>query len=469
MSIYRYSQNSVIDEIIFEKTDTGAVRAYLHANTSVDGEKLTSISKNLSERDWQNIPATHNGKATLEVRGFGSEKKLLKELVQQGLVKGDAKIEVSKEKPVSFSDKIKKRSLQASGLFFVAGDAAYAAYGYKKGHWQDAFAGAMYLIGSAAPLIYGNHDNSQIEIQDLAKKMQAEVKKQSGNLPENCSLAAITRDHKKGLLKSADDLLSRYPAETLNTFYSIANASIIASALRHNIYAKSPVGWDDKQINRRKLEGKMDIAGGVINIAASTLSTFIPEKAHDPDAPKKHGLASIWEKIQEHPLAIAGGGYMLSTCISAASSYHSMKSAKINNDIVMKKSIPFRVAFVGANLIAEALMTISSKGHGKGVQSDGTVDNSVIALAADLIAKQPASQQKHLIEYMSGFLGREDVLAMKNEDVKNLLQTQVELVKKNPWARCKEAVPPAPSVPETNWKQVARVSQFPSDGLSLNM
>lgn len=466
MDIRRYQQGSTIDEIVFEKTESGAVRAYLHANSAIDSEKLANISKNLSAHDWQNIPSTHNGKAMLEVRGFGSEKKLLEEMTQQGWVKGTAQIEKTKEKPVSFTNKIKKNSLQASGLFFLVGDAAYAAYGYKKGHKEDMLAGAMYFLGSAALLGYGNHDNSHIEIHNLAKKMQDEMKKQSVNLPENCSLAAITRDHKHGLLKSADDLLSRYPSEIMNGFFGLAGASIAASALRHNIYAKPPAGWDKEQVARKVKEGKMDVGLGAMTMASGALASMIQEKAHDPDAPKKHGTAAIWEWIQERPLAIAGVGYIISTCFHAVSSYHSMKSAKINNDEIMKKSIPMRATFVGANLIAETLMTISSKGHGKGVVSDKSVDDSIVALTAELIATQPAAQQNHLIDYMSGFLGRNDVLAMKNDEVKDLLRTQVELVKKNPWAHClKTASAPAaasgasmPIIPphDTNWQMAVK-------------
>ncbi len=477
MSIYRYGKGSVVDEITFEKSDGGSLRAYLHASTNADSTKLADISQNLSERGWQNIPSTYDRKPALEIRGFSSEKKLLKELEKNGYIKGDAQIERTEEKSVSFANKIKKNSLKASGLSFLVGDAAYAAYGYKKGHLEDVLAGAMYLAGSATLLGYGNQDNAQTEIHDLAKKMQDEVKKQSFNLPEDCSLAAITRDQKKGILKTADDLLSRYPSEIMNAFFGLAGASIIASAFRHNIYAKPPAGWNKEQIKRKVDEGKMDVALGLTTMSSGALASLIQEKSLDPDAPKKHGMAALWEQVQEHPLAVAGIGYIVSTCFHAANSYHSMQSAIKNNDETMKKSIPLRITFVGANLIAEVLMTISSKGHGKGVISDKSVDDSIIALTADLIAKQPASTQGHLVEYMSGFLGREDVLAMKDSNVRDRLQEQVELMKNNPWAKCMtlaadgKSKPGVKSLPgqdtdKTNWQSAIKTirpeSQSPS-------
>ncbi len=477
MSIYRYGKDSIVDEITFEKSDGGSIRAYLHADKNADNAKLMDISKALSGRGWQNIPAAIDSKPTLEIRGFGSEKKLLKELEKKGWIKGDHQIERTLEKPISFANKIKQNSLKASGLSFLVGDAAYAAYGYKKGHLEDILAGAMYFAGSATLLGYGNQDNAQMEIHDLAKKMQDEVKKQSFNLPENCSLAAITSDHKKGVLKTTDDLLSRYPSEIMNAFFGLAGVSIIASALRHNIYAKPPEGWDKEQVHRKVREGKMDVALGATTMSSGALASLIQEKSLDPDAPKKHGVAALWEQIQEHPLAVAGIGYIVSTCFHAAGSYHSMKSAVINHDETMKKSIPLRITFVGANLIAEILMTISSKGHGKGVISDKSVDDSVIALTADLIAKQPENMQKNLIDYMSGFLGREDVLAMKDSNVRDRLQEQVELMRNNPWAQCMtlaadskdkrdEKTPTSKGSNKANWQSAIKTinpeSQSPS-------
>lgn len=107
------------------------------------------------------------------------------------------------------------------------------------------------------------------------------------------------------------------------------------------------------------------------------------------------------------------------------------------------KSVPWRALFVGGTLLGELLLSISSKGHGEGVVSDNTVDSSVIAVAADLIVKQPTHMQDQLIDYMAKFLGRPDVLAMKDEEVTNLLRRQVESLRRNPWAVAETASQPA--------------------------
>lgn len=436
MSIHRYAQGSIIDEIIFKRADNGSVRAYLHASATTDNDKLPEIKEKLSAHGWQCIPSTQSGKAVLEIRNFGHELQLKKVLSQNSWVNGSACIEQSTEDKISFKDQLKARSLQASGLFYLLGDAAYMTYGYKKGHFEDVLAGLMYLGGSATLVGYGSHNNASIEIHDIAKKMQEEVKKQADILPDNCSLSAITKDYDRGIIKKADDFLTRYPSEVMNSFFGLAGASILASTIKHSFLTKQNGMLSIGDAKIRKNAALLDAGVGLMTMGAGALSALLEEKKHDPDAPSKQGLELVWEKIQQNPLSIAGIGYIISTFFHAASSYKEYGVAKANNDQIMLKSVPFRAAFVGCSLIAELLMAASSKGHGSGVISDSSVRESLISLAADLIVKQPENEREHLIDYLSTFLGSKDVLAMKDQDVKNALQKQVELLKNNPWAEC---------------------------------
>lgn len=438
MSIYRYNNGSVIDKITFKKSDNGSIRAYLHADDNADTSKLSEINHSLSAHEWQCIPTTQDGKAVLEVRGFGSEQKLHKALTEHSFVKSEATIAQTTDDKVSFTDKLKNRTLQASGLVYLLGDAAYMKYGQKKSCWEEVLAGLMYFGGTATVLGYGNHDNATQEIHDIAKKMQEAVELHSGNLPESCSLSAITKDNNHGIIKKADDLLTRYPSEIMNSFFGLAGACIATAAIRHGVISNPELlkGLSAKDAKSRISSSYIDIGVGVMNILAGGVAALMTEKAPDPDAPKKHGVEALWEWIQQKPLAVSGIGLMISTCLHAVSSYKEYGVAKANNDKVMLGSVPFRIAFIGCSLVAELLIAMSSKGHGSGVVVDKSVDDSLISIAADLIVKQPEAERNHLIEYMSGFLGRNDVLAMKDEQVKILLQKQVELLQKNPWAEC---------------------------------
>ena len=127
------------------------------------------------------------------------------------------------------------------------------------------------------------------------------------------------------------------------------------------------------------------------------------------------------------------------------------------------KALYNRGTFVVTNLIAELLVAISSKGHGHGVVSDRSVDCTVLSMAADVIAKEPPQMQQELIDHVARFLGRADTLAMKDTEVKAILNEQVEVMRKNPWAMAKpvEASAPQleqPSHPVETQQQPARAA-----------
>lgn len=461
MSIYQYSQGSVIDEVTFVKSDGGSLRAYLHALPDTSEKILGDISLAMAKRGWQVVPHTLNGKQTLEVRGFGRNQQVNGVLFDNKWAHGSAKITSDEKKSAKFTDTIKKRSLFLSGFAYLAGDIFFIKYGHEDNKNKlNIAAGLAYMGGTISSLLFARKDTPDLQIKEIAGKMAAHMREQNIDVPDDCSLKSITEDKHKGIIKTADDLFRRYPAEMMNSFFAIAGACIATAAIQNKIlFPKvSDVALEEMTNKLKKLSphltdytqtaeaevkkhmktsGWLDVGLGTMTMSSAAFGNLVEEKAHDPDSPKKHGMAGVWEWAQERPLAVAGIGYMISTMCHAASTEKDWKHA----DSITKKSVRWRRLFVATNLLAEALIALSSKGHGKGVVSDKSVGDSAISLAAELIAKQPAAQQNHLIDYMSGFLGREDVLAMKDDEVKDLLRTQVELVKKNPWARCKENLP----------------------------
>lgn len=474
MSIYRYSAPSVIDEITTEKTEGNSVRAYLHAREGVSQQELALVSKAVTSQGWQAIPNTHKGQSVLEIRGFVNERKLIAVANEQGWVQGSPTIEKMPEPKLNFKDQVKKRSLQASGAFYLIGDAAFMTYGYKGGSWWNGLGGAAYGAGTLSLLGFGNKDKADLQVRDIAKPLADYMKKHGSTLPQNCSLDEIGKEHKKGLIKSSNDLFRRYPSEMMNVFFAAAGLCIGVAAHKSLKEAKAleslmkssgeipsafakeveevfterllkkplPAGaniekekfeFAKKMLGHHKQEAWLDIGLGSMTGVSGLFAMAVKEKAHDPDAPKKTGVAAIWEKIQEKPLAIAGAGYMVSTLCHAVSTTIAWKYAGVEK----KKSVPFRAIFVIANLVAEVLLAISSKGHGSGVKSDGTIDDTVIALAAEAIATQPIKMQNTVIEHVAKFLGSNEALAIKDKDVVDKLRAAVERVKNNPWAQCK--------------------------------
>jgi len=179
-----------------------------------------------------------------------------------------------------------------------------------------------------------------------------------------------------------------------------------------------------------KHESWMDIGLGATTLTAGLFGTLVKEKAPDPDKKKEGFLGSSWEWVQAHPLSVTAAGYMVSTFCHAVST----AIAHVNGNNERRKTVLWRGIFVGSNVLAEILMSISSKGHGSGIKSDKSVDDTVISMSAETIARQPQAMQSHLIDYVSGFLSRDDVLAVRNDELKQRLQTAVEEMHGNPWA-----------------------------------
>lgn len=448
----------MIDEITFQKSEGGQTRAYLHAAQGADDKMLYDIICDLSDRGWQATPYSISGKPLLEVHGFSSEKKLIEKFKKSGALQGAYTHIPTKEDKLSFTQQVRKRSLGASGMAYLVGDVSFSMYGYKDHEPWNLAGGILYGAGTTSLLIGGRKDQSDLQTREIARRMVAHFKDIDLNLPENCSLKSITEDHKNGLIKNGDDLLRRYPSEMMNLFFAAAGACIAIAA--HKSLKKPPIKLDSEEVTQvfsrlqreskvplsrddtwkrmksnHKLESILDIGLGAMTGISGLFAMSVKEKARDPDEPPKHGLEAAWQWIREKPLAVAGMGYMVSTMCHFASTMIARKWAGDER----RKAVGWRLTFVLANLVAEVLLAISSKGHGEGVKSDGHVDNTVIALAADLIVKQPKAMQEYLINHMAGFLGRPDVLAMKDEEAAVLLQMQVEALRKNPWAMASQA------------------------------
>jgi len=449
VTIYRY-KNSVIDEVNFEVSDGGSRRAYIHALPNTNDNTLAQISTTIAKRGWQTVPHTLNGKATLEIRGFGRDQQVNNVLFENDWVHGPADIEAEKKDSKKFTDVIKKRSLLLSGLSFLISDTFFTIYGQKGNSPLNTAAGLSYLAGGVASTVFARKDTPDLQIKEIAGKMAEHMRDKDINLPDDCSLKSITEDKHKGLIKTSDDFFRRYPSETMNTLFGIAGACISTAALKNRVFLKEIPGkaiadmmekkgagftFDmakKEVVKNMKSEGWWDAGLGAMTMSSAAFGNLVEEKAHDPDTPRKHGLPGIWEWIQERPLAVTGVGYLVST------GCHTVSTAKAwkNGDSEARKAVRWRGLFIAWSIVGEILLAFSSKGHGKGVVSDKSVDTSVISLAADLISKQPPAKHNDLIDYMSGFLGREDVLAMKDSNVKDLLTHQVELMKNNPWAKC---------------------------------
>ena len=454
MGIYSYSKPSIIDEVQFQKAATGSARAYMHAAPGVDGKVLCEIADSMAKKGWQCIPCGYNGKPMLEVRNFGRDSQLITHLVKNGAVVGIPNIKEDDTHKRSFTEKVKNRSLLASGMVYLLGDIGFFSYGYKEASKLDMTAAVAYALGTLSTLTFARKDQSDLQIKDISKQMAAYMRTQKMDVPENCSISSLN-DQPLPTIKKADEYLRHYPSEMFNIFTAMAGVCIAIAAYKTKAIGKpnakaveelmgklrgagNVLGHDALHsqayaavLKNMRKEGWADVGLGVLTAASCTYGALAEEKAHDPDAPEKHGVEAMKQWMQEHPLSITGGGLMVSTLCHAWSTAVAWKSG----DSERRKAVPGRALFIATNILAEILLAISSKGHGEGVVSDYSVDKSVISLAADLIAQQPKRLQPVLTQHVANFLGQPNVLALKDINVQKELTEQVGMMRDNPWVQ----------------------------------
>lgn len=430
MAILSFPQSGLIDEVIIRKNEAGALRAYLHAKENAPPAQLKEINRFFKDQaQWKTVPYAENGRAYLEVRGFESEDELMTALVANRFAEGQPQYRPEPGDDIPLGDRVRKQALWISNLFYLVGDANFFLYGLKGREALDAAAGVFYGLGTVSSMIFGRKEPSERQIHDISEQMTKFMNEKQIQIPYDASIHALIDESKKGSLQKLDDWLCKYPAEAMNLFFSCAGICIAAAAAR-----KLKANHDP----REAFAHKMDIGLGSCTFLSGTIANMIPEKAPDPDNPPHTMIDKAWEKIQEHPMTVAAVGYIVSTMFHTVSTFKiwGKEMADFKAGVGPKPqytAIFNRAMFIGANIAAELVLMLASKGHGAGVRADGSIDETIMNTAADIIAKQPIEMQEELIGHVANFLGRPDTLALRDAQVKDALRQRVMVARSNPW------------------------------------
>jgi len=467
LSIYRFNEQSLIDEITVQRSEGGGLRAYIHAREGTLPGKLGTIKNLLNAHEMQWSPVLAGGKPVLEIRGFGKDENgLLRLLGDNDFIIGGYEKKRTVGDVMSFWDKFRKNTLRASGYFYFVGDAGFFSY-----QWKESFtngkltnlpgllSGVFYALGTPVIAFFGKGDKSDFQLKDLAYNTESELKRWGVEIPKDSAIRVIADGHNEGALKKFTNFLQRYPAEVTNSVFGMAGSMMIWAGIK-----------DYRANAKSKKSIFMDIGLGCMTVLAGLISVFVEEEAPDPDAPKKHGIARAWQYIKEKPLRAAGAALMVSTVSHAGATYKDWKDSKavlantashtaeeVAQATKHKKAIPGRAIFAFTNLSAEALMAVSSKGHGAGVKTDTSLDRSVYAVMADLVYRSPKEGRDLLLGNLSTYLSGKKRLGGHPADIENGIRDQLKALENNPWAG-KVKSSPSPTKPEREINWQARTS-----------
>ena len=460
-----YSAGSAIDDVQVLKNSTGGLRAYVHAAANSNAEQLAATKRAFETSGFKTVATVVDDRPVLEVRGFKKPSDITRVLMSEKAVTGVDKIQHEAGDKRSSREKMRNATLTMAGLSYNIGDIGYMSYAFDKFdmhnkplhllpenmhadqkmqnffNMMDIVAGAGYAIGSLALTRYGHSDHSQAMIENNAKKVKSYLAENGIEVPKDSMLAVNSKEKKQSFLGKIDHFCRKYPSEVFNGIYIFVGIFLGASAAyravrAHTLAHANPLKIDSELLKTAKVEA-LDVGLGAMTFASALTGLAVKERKIEPEE-RRHGLGRVLDWIEEKPLRATGVGYAISTGFHGYSTYKNIKMG----DLVAKKTFIGRGIFVAANVVSEALLFISSKGHGEGVKPDPSVDQTVIAATAELIHKQPEAERASLTQRLAGYMASNEVLDGKAEDIAKQLNAHVKSYQNNPWVSKQQASQP---------------------------
>lgn len=319
------------------------------------------------------------------------------------------------------------------------------------GGWSKIVSGLGYAAGSLILFNYGSRDQSATEIKTTTAKIERFLKRDGLLDPNSDDVLIKQPEPKHGLFGKVHELLKRYPSEALNVVYTVVGLTLMRSSMKEISGLKGSIKTLEAnkatldvfdQNTLKSLQGTLreemqDVGLGLITATSAIAGIAIKEKKPIEGEKKPEGfLGKTWNWIQEKPLRATGFGYMAATAVHAKVTHDKWQPKPDDTADSLKhrrQVMTGRAVFIALNVVAEALMAISSKGHGQGVSTDKSTADSVLSATAQFISQQDADKQDALVDRLSGYIASAEVLGGKSEEIAKQLRDELASLKKNPW------------------------------------
>ncbi len=473
MAIYRYQPESLIDSLQMAVNDSGGARAYLHAGKTANYEQLQVLQQAIQAEGWHTVPTLVDGEPVLEVRGFKKPDDALTFLSNHGWTQGTPNVQPQENDTPTLKEKRQARTLKFAGLSYNIGDISYLLYtvGPYLAHRKtmsptdklfgklDIAGGIGYMAGSLALTRWGDKDQSQNTIRTAVKKIERYAMKEGIGIEADTGLKQITTDQPKTLWDKINLVGGRYPSEVLNSVYVGVGACIAAVSFYRGT-REIPghlVGKELADALATRKAFRQDVGLGMLTGASAIAGLTIKEKKWVEGEPHRKGLGRVLDFIQEKPLRATGIGFMLATLCHAKGTYAHWKAGTEKPIYLAGRGI-----FVATNLFSEAMIALSSKGHGTGVKPDESIDKTVIAATAEMLLRQPEAERARLIDQLAGYIASPEVLGGKADVIAGRLHKQIESMKASPWLKYVNEAPTALPEPANDAATAHGHPQIPS-------
>lgn len=256
-------------------------------------------------------------------------------------------------------------SLKASGCGFLLGDAALFAAGLREGSKTTGSAGLLWAVGGLSTAWYAN-PNQEKQLALLSDDLGRFLNAQGITIPQGAGLDALMRP--QGVIDHVQSFFYKHPTHLLNALGVAGGVQLLRSGIKKHF--------------------RPDIASGVLVGAAALAGLLIPEKKTDGNSP---GNPIDW--IREKPLRVTGA-------LQGANNLSMFAGAR-QKQIAMPEQGGHLLRYTAAAsyLFANAMLFSSSKESKSNVQPETL--QRIQALAARVIAAQPAQTQEALLQHVA--------------------------------------------------------------------
>ncbi len=297
----------------------------------------------------------------------------------------------------SVFDSLKDSSLKAAGYAYLVGDAALFASGMMAGRYKEAATGLIWGLGGLAPARYGN-PSAEKQLQLLSTRLGQYLRKEGVEIPRTPDTKWLTQEG--GIIDHVESFLYKYPSQMLNAIYAGGAAQLLRSGIQHGKH------WDTAS-------GALVAAGGLAGL-------LVPERKPDPDHPPESMIGKAWAWLQEKPLRISGTLYALNNVTLTLSAIKEMRTNPA------QKSYLFKFLTAGSYIFANAMLAMSSKGHGGGNEDHKMEAMEKLAdVSARVIAAQAPEVQEALVQHISGFLSSQPEVHLRAEQITDMLHQKL--------------------------------------------
>lgn len=299
--------------------------------------------------------------------------------------------------PVRAPKKKERSRIDIAGYSFLAGDAALYAAGHLSGRKEEAAAGAVWALGGLACARYGNPKADQ-KLAMVTRRLNEFLEQQEVTIPESPATAMLAK--RGGVLEKMEDFMFRYPTESLNAVYSVGGALMARGGMRSG--------------------NPYDAASGVLIAAGGLAGLLIPERKPDGEHPPETPLGKAAEWVQEKPLRLTGGLYMLNNATMALAARRDMH---LNPG---SKAYLFKYLTAATYIFGNAMLATSSKGQGgSALDADDPQTASLLKASAAVISAQPEPVRETLMHAIASHLSAQPEIDLKASEINTMLQAQL--------------------------------------------